>query len=135
MRRRDTRRSRRGVDDDAEEEEEDDDEEREATGVDDGVGKLDAAGLLPFVGRTCMDLDVPVGEGGVAALRVQWRIVFDWTGEAKSEIGVLVGVPGKCESPCPAGLAWVLTVSFVADVPSRASTRREGAAGWSAEGV
>ena len=76
---------------------------------DDGVGRVDAAGLLPFVGRTCMDLDVPVlegGEGAVAALRVQWRIVFDWTGEAKSEIGVLVGVPGKCESRRPIGLAF-----------------------------
>ncbi|KAL1838208.1 hypothetical protein VTJ49DRAFT_2935 [Mycothermus thermophilus] len=79
-----------------------------------------AADLLPFMGRTRMDLEIPVlaaatrttgsrggkgrrGEEGngadkdVSALRVQWRIVFDWTGEARSEIGVLVGVPGKCE--------------------------------------
>jgi hypothetical protein len=33
----------------------------------------------------------------VSMLRVQWRVGFDWTGEARSEIGVLVGVPGKCE--------------------------------------
>jgi hypothetical protein len=47
-----------------------------------------------------MDLEVPVLEGGageVSMLRVQWRIGFDWTGEARSEMGVLVGVPGKCE--------------------------------------
>jgi hypothetical protein len=50
-----------------------------------------------------MDLEVPVLEGGggeVSTLRVQWRIGFDWTGEARSEVGVLVGVPGKCEYSC-----------------------------------
>ena len=69
-----------------------------------------------------MDLEVPVlegGEGAAAALRVQWRIVFDWTGEAKSEIGVLVGVPGKCESR-RRPVAWFLTVNSVADVLCRA---------------
>jgi hypothetical protein len=62
--------------------------------------EMAAAGLLRYMGRTCMDLDVPVlggGEGEASALRVQWRIAFDWTGEARSEIGVLVGVPGKCK--------------------------------------
>jgi hypothetical protein len=53
------------------------------------------------MGRTRLDLEVPVldggGHGDVSTLRVQWRILFDWTGEARSEIGVLVGVPGKCE--------------------------------------
>ncbi|KAH6842676.1 hypothetical protein B0I37DRAFT_448113 [Chaetomium sp. MPI-CAGE-AT-0009] len=65
----------------------------------DGVGKRHAvADLLPFMGRTATDWEIPVLGGGkreVSMLRVQWRIGFDWTGEARSEIGVLVGVPGK----------------------------------------
>ncbi|KAL2119943.1 hypothetical protein VTJ04DRAFT_6904 [Mycothermus thermophilus] len=101
----------------------DEEEERGAgsgsvAGGDDGEeedGKMEketAADLLPFMGKTRMDLEIPVltaagsggkgrgkGKGGggteVSALRVQWKIVFDWTGEARSEIGVLVGVPGK----------------------------------------
>jgi hypothetical protein len=64
-------------------------------------GRFETADLLPFMGRTRLDLEVPVlnggGQGEVSTLRVQWRILFDWTGEARSEIGVLVGVPGKCE--------------------------------------
>lgn len=58
------------------------------------------ADLLPFMGRTCMDLEIPLldsGRGEVSTLRVQWRILFDWTGEARSDIAVSVGVPGKCE--------------------------------------
>ncbi|KAK4099457.1 hypothetical protein N658DRAFT_525506 [Parathielavia hyrcaniae] len=45
-----------------------------------------------------MGWGIPVldgGDGQVSTLRVQWRIGFDWTGEARSEVGVLVGVPGK----------------------------------------
>ncbi|KAK4126943.1 hypothetical protein N657DRAFT_630869 [Parathielavia appendiculata] len=64
----------------------------------DGVEKYGTADLLPFMGRTSMDLEVPAldgGDGQVSTLRVQWRIGFDWTGEARSEVGVLVGVPGK----------------------------------------
>ncbi|KAL2162308.1 hypothetical protein VTH06DRAFT_7221 [Thermothelomyces fergusii] len=61
--------------------------------------KCETADLLPFMGRTCMDLEVPVlegrGSGEKSTLRVQWRIGFDWTGEAQSEIGVLVGLPAK----------------------------------------
>ncbi|KAK4033916.1 hypothetical protein C8A01DRAFT_49582 [Parachaetomium inaequale] len=80
------------------EEEEEDGSDGEEDGSVDGTGKYETADLLPFMGRTCMDLEVPVLEGGngeVSMLRVQWRIGFDWTGEARSEMGVLVGVPGK----------------------------------------
>ncbi|KAK4234737.1 hypothetical protein C8A03DRAFT_18418 [Achaetomium macrosporum] len=64
----------------------------------DGMKTYETADLLPFMGRTCMDLQIPVLDGGTgdtSALRVQWRIALDWTGEARNEIGVLVGVPGK----------------------------------------
>ncbi len=64
-------------------------------------GTLSQAELLPHMGRTSMDLDIPAIDGSEdedkSGLRVQWRIEFDWTGEAQSRIGVLLGVPGKCE--------------------------------------
>ncbi|SPQ26733.1 58bd7750-8284-4cca-8698-044d9dd87a54 [Thermothielavioides terrestris] len=76
-----------------------DEEDEDGDGTVDSAGKgYAAADLLPFMGRTCMDMEVPVldgGKGETSALRVQWRITFDWTGEARSEIGVLVGLPGK----------------------------------------
>ncbi|KAK1836772.1 hypothetical protein QBC39DRAFT_271966 [Podospora conica] len=85
MRRR-KRRRQRGEDD-----EEEEDEAKKMEGVD----------VLPFMGRTSAEYEVPVlvaGEGDdgeKSTLRVQWRIGFDWTGEGRNEIGVLVGVPGK----------------------------------------
>ncbi|KAK0616750.1 hypothetical protein B0T14DRAFT_568329 [Immersiella caudata] len=76
-------------------------EEEEVEEQDTADGKrFDTVELLPWMGRTSMDFEVPLLQGGGGAddtsmLRVQWRIGFDWTGEAKSEISVLVGVPGK----------------------------------------
>ncbi|KAK0707656.1 hypothetical protein B0H67DRAFT_602941 [Lasiosphaeris hirsuta] len=82
------RRRRAGRD---EEEEESEDEEA----LEDGA-KYGAAELLPFMGRTSMDFEVPfLGGEESSTLRVQWRVRFDWTGEGRSGIGVLVGVPGK----------------------------------------
>ncbi|POS74812.1 hypothetical protein DHEL01_v206794 [Diaporthe helianthi] len=60
---------------------------------------LSKADLLPHMGRLTMDLSVPYlaeeGTGAASELRVSWRIEFDWTGEARSKLGVDVGVPGK----------------------------------------
>ncbi|KAK3682311.1 hypothetical protein B0T22DRAFT_280985 [Podospora appendiculata] len=88
---------RRRDDEGADSDDEDQDEEGEG-----GVGKYETAELLPFMGRTSMDFEIPVLGSAAAAgdeqgstLRVLWRIEFDWTGEARSNIGVLVGVPGK----------------------------------------
>ena len=70
----------------------------------DGDGDLASrAELLPHMGRTSMDLDVPIlgDDSATSGLRVQWRIEFDWTGEAQSRIGILLGVPGKCKSSIP----------------------------------
>ncbi|CAK7233672.1 hypothetical protein SCUCBS95973_008673 [Sporothrix curviconia] len=47
--------------------------------------------LLEHLGRTAMDIHVSAS----TSARVEWGIQFDWTGEAKSQIGLLVGVPGK----------------------------------------
>ncbi|KAL2022470.1 hypothetical protein VTK56DRAFT_5299 [Thermocarpiscus australiensis] len=97
------RRRRRRMREAEEEEEEQEDGVDEVDGDDgdgslDGEGKYEAGDLLPFVGRTCMDFEIPGLDGGAgesSALRVQWRVKFDWTGEARSDIGLLVGVPGK----------------------------------------
>ncbi len=67
--------------------------------------------LLEHLCRTGMDVEVPSAESGInshdhghassrtggATFRVEWAIQFDWTGEAKSQIGLVVGVPGKCK--------------------------------------
>ncbi|CAP66514.1 uncharacterized protein PODANS_4_3220 [Podospora anserina S mat+] len=88
---RNSMRTRRGDEDEDEEEEEGEEEEE----------RYDTGELLPYMGKTCLDLEVPVlngkgeGEGEVSGLRVMWKIEFDWTGEARSDIGVLVGMPGK----------------------------------------
>lgn len=62
---------------------------------------LSKADLLPHMGRSAMDLSVPYlaeeGAGPGSELRVSWGVEFDWTGEARSKLGVEVGVPGKCE--------------------------------------
>lgn len=64
---------------------------------------LSKAELLPHMGRSNMDLGVPClaeeGDGTASELRVSWGIEFDWTGEARSKLGVEVGVPGKCKCP------------------------------------
>lgn len=60
--------------------------------------------LLPYLDRMWMDFRIPAlgtghfdGDGDTASLRVQWRIEFDWTGEASSRIRALVSLPGKCK--------------------------------------
>ena len=100
--RRKKRRRRRGRvqrDDDDGDNDRDDNENDDGENADAVSGKFDAVELLPFMGRTSMDFEIPLlsGADGLSTLRVQWRIEFDWTGDARSEIGVLVGVPGKCE--------------------------------------
>ncbi|OAA70687.1 hypothetical protein ISF_02661 [Cordyceps fumosorosea ARSEF 2679] len=43
--------------------------------------------------------DIPIESGGSkrdnAHIRLEWKIFFDWTGEAESKLAVLEGVPGK----------------------------------------
>ncbi|ERS97033.1 hypothetical protein HMPREF1624_06361 [Sporothrix schenckii ATCC 58251] len=85
----------------------DGDGDGDGNGDDDGPSRHGAAPvspteLLEHLGRTAMDVDVDVQDNGAAAssssftsLRVEWSIQFDWTGEATSHIGLLVGVPGK----------------------------------------
>lgn len=58
------------------------------------------AAALAHMGRTAFEVPVPedgVDESKWSCLRLQWRIEFDWTGEGHSRMGVMVGMPGKCE--------------------------------------
>ncbi|KAK4165648.1 hypothetical protein QBC43DRAFT_315591 [Cladorrhinum sp. PSN259] len=100
MRERKQKRRRKRKRRDAEREEDIDEEDEDGEGDEkEGKKHFEARELLPYMGRTCMDLEVPClnsdDEAETSKLRVVWKIHFDWTGEARSELGVLVGVPGK----------------------------------------
>lgn len=73
----------------------------------DSLGSLDGMmlskkELVPHMGRTSMDLEVPCFSGDHNAesseVRVGWSVEFDWAGVAKNKLAVEVGVPGKCKS-------------------------------------
>ncbi|KAI1496290.1 hypothetical protein F5X99DRAFT_400836 [Biscogniauxia marginata] len=81
-----------------------DDEDEDEDGVGSGPGKAEAdkarfnkTELLPQLGRTSLDLELPGLDdvGDFSTARIQWRIEFDWTGEAQSKIGLLLGAPAK----------------------------------------
>ena len=63
------------------------------------------ADLVARMGRTHLDLDLSSvsgeddddDDGGTLAARIEWCIDFDWTGEARSKIGLLLSAPAKCE--------------------------------------
>lgn len=67
-----------------------------------GRVSLSGADLRYLMGKQFYDIPIETGGGqrDNAHLRLQWKIGFDWTGEAESKLAVLVGVPGKCKS-CP----------------------------------
>ncbi|KAJ4393945.1 hypothetical protein N0V93_003162 [Gnomoniopsis smithogilvyi] len=62
----------------------------------------DKSRLLPHMGRTSMDFQIPylTGDGTteLSELRVKWTMEFDWAGEARSRLGVELGVPGKWQA-------------------------------------
>lgn len=83
----------------------------------DSLGSLDGMvlskkELIPHMGRTSMDLEVPYFSGDPKAdsseVRVSWFVEFDWAGVAKNKLAVEVGVPGKCKSTvlyhCPCSI-------------------------------
>lgn len=104
MRSRKKRKRRRKGGEDAGKEVDDQDGEGDEMMEEESSSNLRAADLLPFLGRRSMDFQIPALDDPaqeMSALRVSWRIRFDWTGEARSEIGVAVGVPGKCKFILP----------------------------------
>ncbi|KAI6780637.1 uncharacterized protein J7T54_001141 [Emericellopsis cladophorae] len=54
--------------------------------------------LLLYMGKQAIDVQIPPPGGSspsVASVRFQWRIDFEWSGEAHSKVAVLLGAPGK----------------------------------------
>lgn len=66
--------------------------------------------LLPHMGRTSMNLDVPYlpedHDADISEVRVSWSVEFDWAGVAKSKLAVEVGTPSKCEFTAPCFFLW-----------------------------
>ncbi|WYZ35936.1 hypothetical protein EsH8_X_000583 [Colletotrichum jinshuiense] len=57
---------------------------------------LARSALLPHLGRTAYEIPIPYAvKEEISCLRIQWRIDFDWTGEAQSKVGLMIGMPGK----------------------------------------
>ncbi|KAG6298514.1 hypothetical protein E4U09_000758 [Claviceps aff. purpurea] len=77
-------------------------EERD-TQHEEALDLCDKADLLRFMGQRSYEIAVPSGGstatqergGSEAAIRLEWNICLDWTGEAQSKMGLFVGVPGK----------------------------------------
>ncbi|KAL6918193.1 hypothetical protein FSST1_009688 [Fusarium sambucinum] len=80
-------RKRRRKDDDG------DEDMNESTGVD-SVKKTD---LIRYMGQQHYDISIPYNdaEESGANVRFNWKVEFDWTGEAQTKLSVLVGAPGK----------------------------------------
>ncbi|KAI0467574.1 hypothetical protein F4859DRAFT_238004 [Xylaria cf. heliscus] len=58
------------------------------------------ADVIALMGRTSFDLDLPAGDDGEeheeeVTARIHWRVEFDWTGEARSRIWLLLSAPAK----------------------------------------
>lgn len=66
---------------------------------DDDVDQCSKADLFRFMGQQSYDVPIPtVTEAGPeSAVRLEWKIDLDWTGEAQSKMGLFLGVPGKCK--------------------------------------
>ncbi|XWW98405.1 hypothetical protein V2A60_006405 [Cordyceps javanica] len=58
---------------------------------------LRSADLRYLMGKQAYDIAIGSGAGrrDGAHVRLEWKIGFDWTGEAESKLAVLEGVPGK----------------------------------------
>ncbi|KAL0933817.1 uncharacterized protein CTRU02_210616 [Colletotrichum truncatum] len=88
-----TRRKKRRRKDDADSENPDTDG---VPGEKDHAETLTRSALLPHLGRTTYEIPIPDAvDEETSCLRIQWRIDFDWTGEAQSKVGLMIGVPGR----------------------------------------
>ncbi|KAM7201533.1 hypothetical protein V8F20_004761 [Naviculisporaceae sp. PSN 640] len=93
-------RRRRRQNDDADDRDADDDHEADNT-TDVQLGNARASDLSGYMSQTVMDYTIPVlnpaahDDDNKSTLRIHWRMEFDWTGEARSDISVVAGVPGK----------------------------------------
>ncbi|KAL7923280.1 hypothetical protein ACQKWADRAFT_290444 [Trichoderma austrokoningii] len=55
------------------------------------------ADLVQFMGQQAFEFDVPLKKrsGPTSSVRLEWKIDFDWIGEAQNKVAVMIGVPGK----------------------------------------
>ncbi|KAH6894505.1 hypothetical protein B0T10DRAFT_480633 [Thelonectria olida] len=49
--------------------------------------------LIRYLGQQWFEVPIPDDES--SSVRFEWKIGFDWTGEAQSQLTVLIGFPGK----------------------------------------
>ncbi|KAF4472388.1 hypothetical protein FALBO_705 [Fusarium albosuccineum] len=72
---------------------EDEEEDTELTQVE-SISKVD---LIRYMSQQHFDISIPQSgtdeSGGV--VRLEWKVEFDWTGEAQNKLAVMTGVPGK----------------------------------------
>lgn len=91
--------------------------------VDEGAGVFRPRGreILQFMGQQHFEITVPPRSkpNFASTLRLEWKISFDWTGEAQNNLTVKLGVPGHCKSP----LTPSKTVNFLLTFNSRALHR------------
>ncbi|KAI1799635.1 hypothetical protein F4811DRAFT_88266 [Daldinia bambusicola] len=92
--RTDTRRKGRGRQATAVRDDEDDEDDPEAQA---DKMRFTKADIFPHLGKTDLDLELPIVDDpdGAPTVRIEWRIEFDWTGEARSKIGLLLETPAK----------------------------------------
>ncbi|KAF2971682.1 hypothetical protein GQX73_g1862 [Xylaria multiplex] len=77
--------------------------EGESGDEDDGDGPAktqpEKADVIALMGQTSIDLDLSSvtgdGEAGSLIARIRWHVEFDWSGEARSKIALLLSAPAK----------------------------------------
>jgi hypothetical protein len=65
------------------------------------------AALVHFMGQQAFEFNIPSKKRSdpTSSVRLEWKIDFDWIGEAENKVTVMIGVPGKCKSFPPFILA------------------------------
>lgn len=55
------------------------------------------ADLVHFMGQQAFEFDIPSKKRSdpASSVRLEWKIDFDWIGEAQNKVAVMIGVPGK----------------------------------------
>lgn len=57
------------------------------------------AALVHFMGQQAFEFTIPSKKRSdpTSSVRLEWKIDFDWIGEAQNKVMVMIGVPGKCK--------------------------------------
>lgn len=64
-----------------------------------GVDTVKKVDIIRYMGQQHYDISIPYNDAEESStnVRFNWKVEFDWTGEAQTKLSVLVGAPGKCE--------------------------------------